>query len=96
MTMQRIFVDFHNADQEGRVRLNTAGTIADLADQGVELREGLPLSLYSDDDIDEAGQPAELTVDGVVSYSKSENCWVAAIDWQAIRRTSLRSKAAAG
>ena len=90
--MPRIFVDFHNADQEGRVRLNTAGTIADLADHGVEVREGLPLTLYSDDDIDDAGQPAELSVDGVVAYSQSENCWVGVIDWAAIRRTSLRSE----
>ena len=47
----------------------------------------MALTLYSDD-ADDAGQPDELLVDGIVQYNERENCWVAAIDWQAIRHAS--------
>src|SRR5579883_612634 len=87
MTKPKIYADFHNADSEGRVRLNCVGTTEDLARQQVELREGLILSLYSDD-LDDKGQLDELLVDGVVSFSEEEHCWVAAIDWAAIHHAS--------
>lgn len=75
MNKPRIFADFHNADVKGRVRLNCAGTVKDLACQKISLQEGQSLILYSED----------LEVDGVVRHSKKENLWVAVIDWDAIR-----------
>jgi hypothetical protein len=75
MNKPRIFADFHNADTQGRLRLNCVGTIEDLARQQISLREGQPLVLYSED----------LEVDGVVQYSEEENLWIAVIDWDAIR-----------
>lgn len=87
MAKPKIYVDFHNADSQGRIRLNCIGTIEDLAQQQVELREGLVLPLYSDD-LDDKGQPDELRVDGFVSFSEEEHCWVAAIDWDAIHHAS--------
>ena len=33
----RIFADFNNADENGRLRLNCTGTIEDLARQKIEL-----------------------------------------------------------
>jgi hypothetical protein len=83
----RIFVEFHNADAEGRVRLNCIGTTRDLARQQVSLHEGLILTLYSDD-ADDRGRPDDLEVSGVVEYSHDEGCWVARIDWSAIRHAS--------
>ena len=80
MEKPRIYVDFHNADAQGRLRLNCVGTMEDLAQQHVKLQEGLPVTLYSDD-LDDKGQLDELEVDGVVSFSPAENCWVAEIDW---------------
>lgn len=76
MGKPRIFADFQNADRLGRLRLNCAGTLRDLADQGVRLSEGLALELYSED----------LEVEGLVRHSAEEGLWVAAIDWQAIAR----------
>lgn len=73
---QRVFVDFHNADAQGRLRLNCIGTIEDLSIQKVELKSGQQLTLYSED----------LEVDGVVEYSDSEHIWVAIIDWNEIRQ----------
>jgi len=72
----RVFADFHNADVQGRLRLNCIGTLRDLADQGVRLCEGLALDLYSED----------LTVEGLTRYSTEENAWVAVIDWRAIEQ----------
>ncbi len=75
MKKSRIFADFHNADSKGRLRLNCAGTLADLICQKITLRDSQRLILYSE----------ELEVDGVVQYSKEEDLWVAIIDWNAIR-----------
>ncbi len=77
MNERRVFADFHNADAQGRLRLNTAGTMGDLTRQKITLREGLSLTLYSED----------LEVDGQVQYSMDEKVWVAMIDWDAIRRS---------
>lgn len=71
----RVFVDFHNADAQGRLRLNCIGTIEDLAAQKIELQAGQHLVLYSED----------LEVDGIVEYSQSEHLWVVVIDWDEIR-----------
>jgi hypothetical protein len=87
MVKPKIYADFHNADRQGRIRLNCVGTMEDLSQQNVELREGLVLTLYSDD-LDDKGQLDNLLVDGVVSFSEEERCWVAVIDWTAIRHTS--------
>jgi hypothetical protein len=75
MNNPRVFADFHNADVEGRLRLNCIGTIEDLARQNIELQDGQLLTLYSED----------LEADGVVKYSSNENIWVAAIEWDAIK-----------
>jgi hypothetical protein len=83
----KVYADFHNADTRGRLRLTCVGTMEDLAEQQVELREGLMLTLYSDD-ADEKGQLDELLVDGVVAFSREESCWVATIDWAAIHHAS--------
>jgi hypothetical protein len=85
-----IYADFHNADSQGRLRLNSVGTIEDLARQQIELREGVTLTFYSDD-LDSDGALDKLLVDGVVSFSEEEDCWVAMIDWSAIRHSSDRS-----
>ncbi len=58
----RIFADFHNADEQSRLRLNCVGTIEDLSRQNIKLQNGQLLTLYSE----------ELEVDGVVQYSEEE------------------------
>jgi 2'-5' RNA ligase len=76
MSLSRIFVDFHNADEHGRLRLNCIGTIEDLAYQQIELENGQRLTLYSED----------LEIDGIVQFSEEEKIWVAVIDWNQIRQ----------
>ena len=75
MDTTRVFADFHNADLQGRLRLNCTGTIEDLARQKIWLQEGLGLIFFSED----------LEVDGVIQYSTDENVWVAVINWDDIR-----------
>ena len=87
MVNPRIYADFHNADRQGRLRLDWVGTLEDLSRQQVQLREGLALVLYSDD-LDRQGRPDELQTEGVVTFSPEENCWVAAIDWNSIHHAS--------
>ncbi len=94
MVQPKVYADFHNADARGRLRLNCVGTIEDLARQGVRLREGMRLTLYADD-VGAGGQLDELLADGVVSFSEEEHCWVAAVDWSAIRHASEEQRAAA-
>jgi len=76
MNYPRIFADFHNADEQGRLRLNCVGTIQDLSRQNIKLQDGQLLALYDE----------ELEVDGVVQYSEEENLWVAAIDWKQVKQ----------
>jgi len=79
-----VYADFQNLDDENRLRLTCAGTRRDLERQGIALREGMALTLYTDD-ADGEGQPDKLLADGFVQYNEAEKCWVAAIDWNAIR-----------
>jgi hypothetical protein len=77
--------DFQNLDDENRLRLICAGTLQDLEQQGIELREGMALTFYTDDANDK-GQPDELLADGIVRFNKADNCWEPEIDWNAIRQ----------
>ena len=75
MSIVKIYADFHNADKQGRLRLNCVGTIEDLARYRVELRDGEKLVLYSE----------ELEADGVVTYSTNENADLSNIVLDALR-----------
>lgn len=89
MAKPKVYADFHNADPQGRIRLNCVGTVEDLSQQHVELHEGLALTLCADD-LDAQGKLTELLVDGIVSFSQEEHCWVAAVDWDEIRHAEQR------
>jgi hypothetical protein len=95
MTIPRVYADFQNLDDENRLRLTCAGTRRDLERQGIELREGMNLTLYTDDANDN-GQPDELLAEGIVEYNEAEKCWVARIDWQALRHASEEKNVTSG
>lgn len=85
--MPGVYADFQNLDDFNRLKLTCAGTLQDLERQGIDLREGLILSLYTDDENDQ-GQPDELRAEGVAHYDAEGQCWVATVDWAAIRHAS--------
>jgi hypothetical protein len=93
MTGTAIYADFQNLDDENRLRLTCAGTSADLERLGVQLREGLRLTFYTDD-ADDEGRPDPLLIDGTVHYDERERCWVAAVDWGRLRHASQEHGAA--
>jgi hypothetical protein len=88
----RVYADFQNLDDENRIRLTCTGTRRDLERQGIELREGMALTLYADD-ANDRGQSDEMLAAAIVHYDEAEECWVAAIDWNAIRRASEKPTA---
>ena len=81
-----LYADFNNADAEGRVRLNGAGTLSDLARLGARLRDGLPLTVHDE----------ELAADGEAVYSPGEGVWAARIDWSQVRPWGAGPVAASG
>jgi hypothetical protein len=87
MNPLRVYADFQNLDDANRLRLTCSGTRRDLERQGIRLREGLLLTFYTDD-ADDLGQPDELRGGGIVYYNQDEECWVAAVDWDAVRHAS--------
>ncbi len=74
MVHPQVYADFHNADKDGRLRLNCNGTIEDLTKLGISLSEGLELRLCMED----------VEAIGKVTYSQDEDVWVAIVDWNAI------------
>jgi hypothetical protein len=75
--LPRVFVDFQNSDRQGRVRLNSVGTIQDLNRLGITLREGTEMLLHC----------LELEFEGTATYSAEEGLWVAKVDSDNIRDT---------
>ena len=92
MATPRVYADFQNLDDENRLRLTCAGTRRDLECQEIELHEGMTLTLYTDDANDEC-QSDELLAEGIVQFNDAEKCWVAVIDWKALRHASEESTA---
>ena len=72
----KIFVDFHNCDKYGRVRLTTIGTIQDLNKYGIILKRDL--KLWFDD---EEGN----CIKGTVDFSDEEKIWLEFWIWMRIR-----------
>jgi hypothetical protein len=87
MSTPRIWVDFMKADDKRRLILTTRGTLEDLEEHQLELREGLALRVYSDD-LDDKGHADNLLADGVVHYDADAKRWVLEIDWNAITHES--------
>jgi hypothetical protein len=53
--MIRIYADFNCQDEQGRIRLNTVGSLKDLATHKNELHEGAKVILYMPDDVEVEG-----------------------------------------
>jgi hypothetical protein len=82
-----VYADFHDLDDENRIRLDCTGTREDLERLGLELSDGLELALYTDD-ADEHGNPDDLMADGIVHFDEGNQCWVAYVNWNALYHAS--------
>lgn len=70
----RIYGDFNNADELGRIRLSVAGAQEDIDRLGITLKDGMEIEVYDFD----------LSTEGVVRFSDLEKIWVVEIDWSKI------------
>lgn len=71
--MLRIYADFNSIDEQGRVNLNTVGSLEDVERHKAELREGLEVILY---------MTGELETRGVLVF---DGIWKAIPDWSTVR-----------
>ena len=91
MKLHEIYGDFNNLDGQNRIRLTTLGSVSDIARLGIQLRDGLHLTITTDD-ADDDGNSDDLMADGVIRYNEKEKCWVAQIDWSNVQNRSEREK----
>ena len=87
---QLIYADFMKSDDEKRLILICSGTHKDLAKFNITLEKGLQLMFYSDD-ADSLGNEDNLVVQGIVEYDKTNERWVAVINWNEIKNISRLS-----
>jgi len=73
--MIRIYADFNSCDEQGRVFLNTVGSLRDIERQSDLVSVGEKVILYVPDDFEVVG---ELEFDRV---------WLAVPDWKTMKRT---------
>ena len=68
----RIYADFNDQDELGRVWLHTGTSLQDIKRQENYLRPGLPVLLYTDEN-------DYVEVDAVLVYDEEHQVWLA--DW---------------
>ena len=76
--LEKIFVDFNNADKEGRVRLNTNEAFKDIETKKIMMKAGTNVLLDDHDG---------LKTIGILEFSQKENIWVAKIDWNKLNNS---------
>ena len=86
--METLWVDFQNAGYDG-VRLICSGTLKELKEKNIELKGGLQLLIWSNDE-DENGRKDNLLVEAVVKFSDFDNCWIAEFDEKNLKYESQR------
>lgn len=70
--MLKIYADFNNADETGRIRLNTVGSLQDINRLKGSLAPGISVVLYTPGDFEVA---ARVEYDGI---------WIGIPDWSTI------------
>jgi hypothetical protein len=76
----RIFADFNDQDEQGRVLLHIGESLRDIEKHKQSIRPGLPVILYTDDD-------DGLQVSAVLEYDADHQIWVA--DWSDSQAATL-------
>lgn len=78
--MLRIYADFNSCDEQGRVRLSTVGSLADIKKNEDSLNEGMKVIFYMTD---------EFEVSGVLVY---EQIWLGIPDFSTIHYYNSKDK----
>jgi hypothetical protein len=85
--METLWVDFQNAEFDRVPYCN--GTLAELKDKRIELREGLNRLIWSEYE-NEIGNPDNLIVEATVRYSLRDKCWVAQFNERDLKNQSQK------
>jgi hypothetical protein len=88
--MNYVYADFMKIDYENRLILTCRGTFRDLGKQNIELRTGLRLVFYNEDE-DINGNRDDLVVPGIVGYDEVNKRWIAYVEWDEIKNVSQLS-----
>ena len=87
----RIYADFNKLDKDRNAILVCFGTKKDLDEQNLKLVQGLEVTLYQTDDLDEEGNPDCLEVDAVIEYDCINNFWIGVFEWEELDYRSIRN-----
>lgn len=96
MSSPRIYADFHGTRPSPRnparlaVPLDTFGSLRDLSNAGIRLRDGVRLTVYADSDDDE-----DLEGDAIAYHSPELRLWLAELDDRGITHVPRRGPALA-
>ena len=71
----RIYADFNNCEENGKVRLNTNGSLGDLFRVKKQIHAGMPVWLYDE----------EFEVESKLEYDKKWKIWMGDPHWSTIR-----------
>jgi hypothetical protein len=88
----RIYADFNKLDENRSAILVCLGTKIDLDKLGLTLQEGMEVTLYQPDEVDENGLPDDLEVDAVIAFHKELKCWVGRFIWEDLSYRSEKGK----
>ncbi len=81
-----IWVDF-NARSDYGLRLNCKGTIDDLSEQKITMKDGMKLILW-DEDFDNSGNRDNLIVEATAKYNHEKRIWEGEFEWSKIKHES--------
>ena len=88
--MKLVYADFMKCDAENRLVLICFGTHRDLEKHNINLKDGLKLVFYNEDENDN-GILDDLVAEGIVEYDTNNKRWTAKINWDEITNISKLS-----
>jgi hypothetical protein len=71
----RIYADFNNCEEDGKVRLNSRGSLDDLSQVKNKIRSSMLVWIYDE----------ELEVETELQYSQKWKIWLGEPNWSTIR-----------
>jgi hypothetical protein len=89
----RIYADFNGIGRSRRdpsrwaIPLDTMGSLKDLSNAGIRLREGVRLTVYSD-----SAENEDLEGDAVVFFDRESGVWIAELDEKGYRYVVVASE----
>jgi len=88
----RIYADFNKLDAKRRAILTCYGTARDLTALGIRFYDGMEVTLYMPDDVDQNGAPDSLEVDAVIEFDNENQYWVGSFSWNDLDYRSRKIK----